>query len=81
VNGANNSGAVAACKARKRPARAFAARLPNLLLFLAFIAYLTRSAAGLPAEAAPLPAGGATRALRCGAPRPINGHLPPFLAF
>jgi hypothetical protein len=58
--------------------RSFAARLPNLLLFLAFIAYPTRSAAGLPAEAAQLPAGGATRALRCGAPRRLNGHLPPF---
>ncbi len=48
MNGANNSGAVAACKARKRPRRPFAARLPNLLLFLAFIAYPARSTAGLP---------------------------------
>ncbi len=48
MNGANNSGAVAACKARKCPMRPFAARLPNLLLFLAFIAYPARSAAGLP---------------------------------
>ncbi|HAT3675594.1 TPA: hypothetical protein I8568_001404 [Serratia marcescens] len=28
--------------------RSFAARLPNLLLFLAFVAYPARSAAGLP---------------------------------
>ncbi|WP_261419416.1 hypothetical protein [Serratia quinivorans] len=43
MNGANNSGVAQACKVRKRLDVSFAARLFNLLLFMAFIAALLRS--------------------------------------
>ncbi|WP_261411432.1 hypothetical protein [Serratia quinivorans] len=40
MNGANNNGVAQACKVRKRLDVSFAARLFNLLLFMAFIAAL-----------------------------------------
>jgi hypothetical protein len=40
LNGANNNGVAQACKVRKRLDVSFAARLFNLLLFMAFIAAL-----------------------------------------
>jgi hypothetical protein len=43
LNGANNNGVAQACKVRKRLDVSFAARLFNLLLFMAFIAALLRS--------------------------------------
>ncbi|WP_261118279.1 hypothetical protein [Serratia quinivorans] len=43
MNGANNNGVAQACKDRKRLDVSFAARLFNLLLFMAFIAALLRS--------------------------------------
>jgi hypothetical protein len=46
VNGANNNGVAQACKVRKRLDVSFAARLFNLLLFMAFIAELLRSNSG-----------------------------------
>ncbi|MGQ8773874.1 hypothetical protein ACUTQ5_05440 [Serratia sp. NA_112.1] len=46
MNGANNNEVVQACKVRKRLDVSFAARLFNLLLFMAFIAALLRSGSG-----------------------------------
>ncbi|QBX64720.1 hypothetical protein [Serratia quinivorans] len=43
MNGANNNGVAQACKVRKGLDVSFAARLFNLLLFMAFIAALLRS--------------------------------------
>jgi len=58
--------------------RSFAARLPNLLLFLAFVAYPARSTPDGPLFG-PLLACGATPALRGGARRPTNGRRPPCI--
>ncbi|WP_139282276.1 hypothetical protein [Serratia marcescens] len=58
--------------------RSFAARLPNLLLFLAFVDYPARSAAGLPViwgSCLPM-----VQRLPCAvARRPANGYFPPCI--